>query len=75
VMILIDGLIVDRVAVSVAVSSSIMLTRVGEYRTAAVRGRRSCPTAARSSYRTEGGNTRRNSSLPRTSRAGRSISI
>jgi hypothetical protein len=32
VMILVDGLIVDRVAVS----SSIMSTRVGEYRTAAV---------------------------------------
>jgi hypothetical protein len=57
VMILVDGVIVDRVAVS----SSIMESRVGDYRTAAGAWPSSCPT--------EGGNARRDSSLPRTSRA------
>ena len=46
VMILVDGLIVDRVAVSVAVNSSIMQTRVDDHRTASVRGRRCCPHCA-----------------------------
>ena len=45
-MILVDGLIVDRVAVSVAVNSSIMQTRVDDHRTASVRGRRCCPHCA-----------------------------
>jgi hypothetical protein len=45
-MILVDGLIVDRVAVSVAVNSSIMQTRLDDHRTASVRGRRCCPHCA-----------------------------
>jgi hypothetical protein len=42
VMILLDGLILGRVAVSVAVSSLIMWTGVADYGTASVRGRTCC---------------------------------
>jgi hypothetical protein len=69
VMILVDGLIVDRVAVSVAVNSSIMQTRVDDHRTASVRGRSVARTARRSSYRTKDGNAGRASSRPPTSQA------
>jgi hypothetical protein len=66
-MILMDGLIVDRVAVSVAVNSSIMQTRVGDHRTAAA-WQPLLPRCARSSYRTSAAmqvGTRRDLGLPK----------
>ena len=69
-MILVDGLIVDRVAVSVAVNSSIMQTRVDDPPDCLCAWPKDvASTARRSSYRTKDGNAGRASSRPPTSQA------